>query len=168
MWFLTRVKRQALRADSLLYRYQQSGDYTDCFFIQLNKSVPQPKLIQAFYCTWLFKLERYILALFVKRPSADQDTIEIANATRTTFSAWEVEEQTTEQLLMCDFEGRTRHWLMAESSGNQSTLYFGSAVIKGGPNTSRLARLVFGLLGSFHILYSRLLLAAAARKLAKN
>lgn len=168
MWFLTKVKRQDLPQKALLNRYQDSGNYTDCFTCLVNQPVTQAELIQAFYCTWLFKLERKILAIAVKRPSNDSEAAALAQQSRDRFSAWQVEQQNNEQLLMCDFEGRTRHWLMAEQHSQGSTLYFGSAVIKGGPNHSIPTRLIFGALGGFHIVYSRLLLSAAANKVSKQ
>ena len=168
MWFITKVNRIALRQDALLYRYHQSGDHTDCFCCSLPQAVTQAQLVAAFYQTWLFKLERHILAVALKQASDDAEAVALSRQQTTRFSAWRVEEQNAEQLLMADIEGRTRHWLMAETQGDATTLYFGSAVIKGGPNRSRFARFVFSALGGFHILYSRLLLAAAARQVARQ
>jgi hypothetical protein len=167
MWFITKVKQVSLARGALLYRYQQSGDYTDCFCCSLPQAVTQAQLVAAFYQTWLFKLERHILAVALKQASDDAEAVALSRQQTTRFSAWRVEEQNTEQLLMADIEGRTRHWLMADHHDAGTRLYFGSAVIKGGPNRSTLARFVFSLLGGFHILYSRLLLAAAAKKLGR-
>lgn len=168
MWFISKVKQLKLREDALLYRYHQSGDHTDCFCCSLPQAVTQDQLVAAFYQTWLFKLERRILAVALKQDSDDAEAAALSRQQATKFSAWYVEEQNADQLLMADIEGRTRHWLMAENQGDATTLYFGSAVIKGGPNRSRFARFVFSALAGFHILYSRLLLAAAARKLSRG
>lgn len=162
------IRQIALPAWAMLHRYELSGDYTDCFTTTLPRSASQAELIEAFYCTWLFKLERRILAAVVKQPSSDDDAKAVALGSAKTLAAWRVEEQRAEQLLMCDFQDRTRHWLMAKPHGNATDLYFGSAVIKGGPNRGVFARFIFGALGGFHILYSRLLLSAAARKLTKS
>jgi hypothetical protein len=168
VWFISKVKQLKLREDALLYCYQQSGDHTDCFCCSLPQAVTQDQLVAAFYQTWLFKLERHILAVALKQASDDAEAVALSRQQTTKFSAWYVEEQNAEQLLMADIEGRTRHWLMAENQGDATTLYFGSAVIKGGPNRSRFARFVFSALAGFHILYSRLLLAATARKLSRG
>ena len=66
----------------------------------------------AFYTTWLFRLERWILRLAVARPSTDEEAHQLARGEREAFAAWSVEARAPDQLLMCDFTGRTRSWLM--------------------------------------------------------
>jgi hypothetical protein len=73
-----------------------------------------------------------------------------------TFAAWSVEAHTGNQLLMCDFQGRTRSWFMV--SGTR--LLFGSAVVPVTVTESRF-RWLLGL----HRLYSRALLRAARSRL---
>jgi hypothetical protein len=128
--------------------------------------VSQAAFVQAFYTTWLFKLERLLLRWFVARPSTDVQARELAKGGRDAFAAWDVERRDGEQLLMCDLAGRTRSWLMTEPFGAGTRLYFGSAVVPdiGADGRPRMAGLFRVLLG-FHKLYSRALLAAAARKL---
>ena len=89
-----------------------------------------------------------------------------------TFAAWRIESRSANQLLMADYLGRTRSWLMATPvadpvAGQNTRLYFGSAVVphvdsKTGKVTMGFA---FHALGGFHRLYSRLLLRAASRRL---
>jgi hypothetical protein len=100
-------------------------------------------------------------------------------AARQKFSAWRVEKQSPSELLLADFTGRTRSWLMAEpveapDQPPSTRLYFGSAVVplrfeagRAG-NVGQKPRMgwVFHALLSFHRLYSRLLLGAASRRLA--
>jgi hypothetical protein len=126
--------------------------------------------VTAFYTTWLFRLERWILRLAVARPSTDEQARQLARGERAAFAAWSVEARATDQLLMCDFTGRTRSWLMvAPAAGASGTrLYFGSVVIPvRDPNTGETGLgPVHGPLIGFHKIYSRMLLRAAARRLA--
>lgn len=77
---------------------------------------------------------------------------------------------------MCDFQGRTRSWLMvapAEGGSAGSTrLYFGSAVVparapRAGTETPDLGW-TFRLLLGFHKLYSRALLFSAKSRLMRQ
>jgi hypothetical protein len=85
-----------------------------------------------------------------------------------------VEERGANQLLMCDFSGRTRSWFMVTPAGSGSStitrLYFGSAVVAVVDKQSGQATLglTFNALLGFHKLYSRALLAAARSRLAMS
>ena len=119
--------------------------------------------VEAFYTTWLFKLERWILKWALSRPSTDAQARELAAGALERFSAWRVEGRADNQLLMRDeFTGRTHSWLMTEARAGGTRLYFGSVVLRRGDG--RLGG-SFGLLLGFHKLYSRLLLGAARRRL---
>ncbi len=152
-----------LPADALLARYRGDGSYTDCYVTEVSWLVSQAEYVEAFYTSGVFKLERLILKLLVARPSTDQQARELAAGQRGAFAAWSVEARAPNQLLLCDFRGRTRSWLM--TSGTR--LYFGSAVVPGAARGSRKASLgfVFTALLGFHRLYSRILLRAAVRGL---
>jgi hypothetical protein len=144
-----------------LQRYREQGAYTDCFAIDVPGQVPHAAFVEAFYTTSVFKLERLLLGLFVSRPSNDAEARELAGGNREKFAAWSVEARAPGQLLMCDFAGSTRSWLMAEAAGQGTRLYFGSAVVR-----SRQGGAFRALLG-FHKLYSRILLRAAVSRLLK-
>ncbi len=125
----------------------------------------------AFYTTRLFRTERFILKWAVARPSTDDDARKLAAGSLDHFAAWRVEARAQNQLLLCDFIGRTRSWLMTEAAetnqGAATRLYFGSAVVPAGVSAGGKARMGFpfsALLG-FHKLYSRALLAAARSRL---
>ena len=76
-----------------------------------------------------------------------------------------MEARAPRQLLLCDFLGRTRSWLMSAALDDGTRLYFGSAVVpKAG--AADIGRNYLSLLGA-HRLYSRLLLRACARRLAR-
>lgn len=154
---------QPMPAQALLQRYRAQGDYTDCYAIDLPRSVTHAAYVEAFYTTFVFKLERLVLALLAKRPSRDEDVRALAQGQRADFAAWSVEERTADQLLLCDFAGSTRSWLMAAPLPDRGTrLYFGSAVVR------RRQGGAFRALLGFHQLYSRILLRAAAARLLKG
>ena len=147
-----------LPADALLQRYREQGAYTDCFAIEVPGQVAHAVFVEAFYTTSVFKLERLLLALFVSRPSNDAEARELAGGKREKFAAWSVEARAPGQLLMRDFAGSTRSWLMAEAAGQCTRLYFGSAVVRSSQGGA------FRALLGFHKLYSRILLRAAASR----
>lgn len=149
--------------EALLQRYREQGDYTDCFAIDVPGPVAHAAFVEAFYTTAVFKLERLLLGLLASRPSRDAEARELAVGQREQFSAWSVEARAPQQLLMCDFAGSTRSWLMAgPAPGAGTRLYFGSAVVR-----KRQGGAFHALLG-FHKLYSRILLHAAASRLRKD
>jgi len=150
-----------LPQDALLQRYREQGAYTDCFAIDVPGQVAHAAFVEAFYTTAVFKLERLLLALFVARPSRDVEARELASGQRQQFAAWSVEGRAPGQLLMCDFAGSTRSWLMALPAGQGTRLYFGSAVVR-----SRQGGVFRALLG-FHKLYSRILLRAAVSRVLR-
>jgi hypothetical protein len=158
------IQLYALPEHALLGRYAHGGAYTDCFTAEVPTSVSHAEYVEAFYTTAVFKLERLLLAWFVSRPSSDAQAKQLAAGELNSFAAWDVEERSINQLLMSDFKGRTRSWLMVapvQGTGAANTrLYFGSAVVPIVNKASGQARLGFAfraLLG-FHKLYSRVLL----------
>jgi hypothetical protein len=161
-----------LPASALLRRYVYEGAYTDCWSTQVGTRVDLPRYIEAFYSTWVFRLERWILAWLVAKPSGDEDVQRLAHAQAESFAAWSVEARAPEQLLLCDYLGRTRSWLMVadaeRGAGGTSRLYFGSAVvpIRDKHGKSKLGSTYSALLG-FHKLYSRILLRAARSRLER-
>ena len=157
------IRACELPAEALLARYRRGdGSYTDCYSTRMAAPVAHAAFVQAFYTSWLFKLERQVLALR-SLPSTDAEAAELASGHREAFAAWRVEARSADQLLMCDVTGRTRSWLMTRADG---TLYFGSAVVPAQDRPAGATGLGFPyrqLLG-FHRLYSRALLRAAAAR----
>ena len=157
---------------ALLKRYRDGDGYTDCYFVDIPDRVSQTEYVTAFYTTWVFKLERWLLKWLVSRPSSDLQARALAAGELDAFAAWTVEARASDQLLLCDFHGRTRSWLMSsvvpERQGTR--LFFGSAVVPGSRKATGQARmgLAFTALLGFHRLYSRILLRAAARRLARR
>jgi hypothetical protein len=177
-------------ATAFLRKYQEGSGFADCYVVQIDRVITQAGFVTAFYTTGLFKIERRLLHWLVNKPATDDDAQRLADGSAATFSAWQVEAQDPDQLLLADFTGRTRSWLMAvpsaqgrgsaaattsrntpgTTSGTTSlttSLYFGSAVLPLRSRTGEAADLgwSFHALLGFHKLYSRLLLAAACRRL---
>jgi hypothetical protein len=69
----------------------------------------------------LFKLERLLLARLVSKSSTDAQAGQLACGTLDSFAAWSVEERREDQLLMCDFPGRTRSWLMVSAMEGENS-----------------------------------------------
>lgn len=167
------IHRCELPQGALLSKYEGGGGYADCYFTEVAGRVSHAQYVEAFYTTVLFKVERLLLSWLVSKPSTDIQAGQLAAGTLNSFAAWNVEARSSNQLLMSDFRGRTRSWLMVTSveSGAfaDTRLYFGSAVVpvvstKSGTRTLGLG---FRLLLGFHKLYSRALLFAAESRLAR-
>ena len=159
---------------ALLAKYLHAGAYADCYVTEVARPVSHAEYVEAFYSTPVFRIERLLLAWLVSKPSTDVQARELASGTLDTFAAWGVEGRSADQLLLSDFQGRTKSWLMSaasEAGGPASTrLYFGSAVVPVVSRKSGKARMGFAfraLLG-LHKLYSRALLRAASSRLARS
>lgn len=168
------IQKCELPKDALLRRYLRGGTYADCYVTEIAGPVTHAAYVAAFYTTPLFKLERLILAWLVDRPSTDAQVQALAAGTLDAFAAWAVEARADDQLLLSDFRGRTRSWLMVEEArinGAPGTrLYFGSAVV---PETARSSGqatpgIFFRALLGFHKLYSRALLESAKSRLTRT
>ena len=162
------IRREPIPVDALHAHYQRQGAYLDCYATDVDRVVTFEQFVEAFYTSWLFKVERWILGWSVGRPSTDAQAREIAHGKRPDFAAWTVEARATDQLLMCDFLGATRSWLRIVPGVEGATrLHFGSVVTS--RRDERTGQLEPGrpyrwLLG-FHKLYSRALLATARSRL---
>jgi hypothetical protein len=121
----------------------------------------------------LFKLERFILKWAVSRPSTDAQAARLAAGETEKFAAWSVEERSVNQLLLADFTGRTRSWLMVMPMDNDNSprtrLYFGSAIVpvKNGKSGQYRFGFIYRSLQRFHRMYSVALLYAAKQNLHK-
>ncbi len=117
-------------------------------------------------------MERMILKWAASKPSTDAEADLLAEARLGAFAAWDVEARRDDQILLSDYRGRTRSWLMSEpltgNTGNSTRLYFGSAVIPTrGKKTNELRMAKsFSVLLQFHRLYSQVLLSSARSRLS--
>ena len=168
------LRPQALPAHALLARYGQNGGYADCFVVDVPGTVTHAQYVEAFYTTWLFKLERLVLTLLVAKPSTDEHARELARGSRERFAAWSVEARAPEQLLVCDYQGKTRSWLMVEhgfeSGAAVTRLYFGTGIVPRVNRDTGERRMSTGFraLLPFHLRYARALLDAARAKLVSG
>jgi hypothetical protein len=167
----SKVRACPMPEGALLSRYTREGAYTDSFCTEVPGHIAHAQFVEAFYTTWAFKLERWILSWSVHKPSTGEQAARLASGKLDQFAAWNVENRCDRQILLTDFLRRTRSWLMStpiEIDGAPATrLYFGSAVIRSiDAKTGRLelSRGFRALLG-FHKTYSVVLLAAARQKL---
>ena len=167
---MSTVHRCAVPLNSLLSQYKDGPGYADSYVTQVPCTVTQAAFIEAFYTSPLFKIERTLLQVLASKPATDADAKALASGTATRFSAWRVEAQSSSELLLADFTGRTRSWLMVTpapltNEAPKTLLYFGSAVVPLPSQGAQAPRMGWGfhaLLG-FHRLYSRLLLGAAGK-----
>jgi hypothetical protein len=168
---LPSIQKSPLPTGALLEKFNAvAGAYTDCYAVDIPAQVTFAEYVSAFYTTPLFKLERLILKLLVRKPSTDEQARELAEGVRDAFAAWTVEDRSENQLLMCDFMSRTRSWLMAVPAGNGTRLYFGSVVVPAQHAKTGQPSLGFffhALLG-FHKVYSVLLLYSAKRRVMRR
>ena len=165
------VKPSELPQIALLRASRALGAFTDCYVAEVDGTVLLSVFVEAFYTTALFKVERTILKWLAGKPSTDADAKKLGEGTTDFFAAWRVESRSSEQLLLVDFTGRTKSWLMvvpvSGATGQvQTRLYFGSAVIprKGSTSGARKMDFAFRALLGFHRLYSRLLLRSACTR----
>ena len=98
---------------SLLRKYKDDNGYADCYVTEVAGAVSQAAFIEAFYTSRLFKVERAILKHLASRPSTDADAKQLADGGTERFAAWRVEGRSASELLLTDFTGPTRSWLMA-------------------------------------------------------
>ncbi len=159
---------------ALLAKYARAGAYADCYTTEVAGSVSHAEYVEVFYTGALFKVERLLLGLFLSRPSTDGQARELAAGEIGSFAAWQVEDRSTDQLLLRAIGGRTRSWLMVSSATSEprqyTRLYFGSAVVPAVSSSSTdkpSMGILFKALLGFHKLYSRALLGSAQVRLAR-
>jgi hypothetical protein len=158
------IQHEKLPQDALLNKYNKSNTdaYTDCFSINLDRRAKLSEYIIAFYTSRLFKMERLILGL-IGKTSTDEDVLKLAHGESSTFAAWQVEDKNNEQILLCDYRGKTRSWLMVQELDNHSCkLLFGSAVVfNKKPSKRNIRTWNFSILSHLHVIYSKALLSSA-------
>jgi len=171
---MNRPVLRPLPEHSLLFAYHAKGDYADCFTADVAGDVSHQQFVTAFYTSRLFKVERFILRWLVAKPSTDHQAGLLASGSIDSFAAWTVEDRKRDQILVCDYQGRTRSWLMVEpitgGPGAATRLFFGTGVASATDRKTgrKTMPLLFRLLLGFHRRYARALLRSAMTKLAAN
>lgn len=166
------IESPPLPDNALLGIYKCNGAYTDCYSTEFPTTVTHTQFVIAFYTTFAFKMERFILKWVVSKPSTDDEVKLLAEGKTDKFAAWSVENRGENQLLMCDFQNRTRSWLMIEpvKSSTTTRLYFGSAIVpvKNTRTGKSSLGFAFHALLWFHKIYSVVLLSSAKSRLHKH
>ena len=168
------IDKCALPERALLNRYYRADTYTDCYVTNISQTVTHVEFLDAFYNTWVFKLERVILKWVASKPSTDAEAKQLAEGTIESYAAWAVEDRCENQILLSDFLGRTKSWLMVtpkfDTGESQTQLYFGSAVVPShsSKTSSSTIGYAFQVLIGFHKMYSRVLLYSAKLRLLKH
>ena len=149
--------------DGLLQAYVgQGATYTDCFEVMSPHPVTLPEFIEAFYTTWLFRTERAVLSVVLRRRVRDSDVVALAQGGNS-FAVWQVEARGETQILLREQSGHTRSYLaVSGKEGGVTRLIFGSAVVAAeGKPLGTFVRVLTPL----HRFYSKCLIRLAERKL---
>src|SRR5262245_16512021 len=154
---------------ALLSRYRERRAFTDCYIVDIPRTVSLTEYVEVFYTTPLFKLERLFLTFTVVKPSSDAQARLMARGESSRFAAWTVEGRAHDQIILRDFLGKTRSWLMCASQPGGTRLYFGTAVLPKRVSATGEVSLgwAFRLMLVFHRHYAPALLSAAAMRLEK-
>lgn len=141
-----------------------ANNYCDCFSSTIDCAVDLEQFVYAFYTTRVFRLERKILALTLKLPATNEQAKLLASGESDNYSFWTVEKRRPSELLLLTNNRHTGSWFMVrddmEASQSRTELLFGSVVFLGSQKTN----LLFSIVLVFHKVYSRILLASAARR----
>ena len=151
--------------DALLGAYvDRDGAYTDCFEVMHPMAADLPAFVTAFYTTWLFRLERVVLSVVLRRRISDAEVQALAGGADR-FAAWRVAGRETDEIMLEDQSGRTLSYLaVAPKDGGVTRLLFGS-VVRGAEGARPLW---LRALMPVHRLYARALLRLAERKLRRG
>lgn len=168
------IEKCSIPDNALLADYFRDDTYTDCYKTDVSGVVSHAEFVTAFYTTRLFKLERFILKWLVSKPSTDTEAKRLAEGEANTFAAWSVESRCENQILLSDYQNRTRSWLMVspllEDGVTQTRLYFGSTVtpVRNRKTGKITLGLGFHVLLGFHRIYSVALLFSAKSRLNRS
>ena len=160
-----RVAAGELPSGALLESYRAEGGYVDCFVSDVSPAVDLAGLITEFYSSIAFRPERWMLGVLLGKWAGNADVVRFAAGQTQRFSAWTVESRRSDEILLCDYRGKTRSWLKVASIHGGTRLYFGTAVV---PAKRRADKAAFTLLLGFHRWYSRILLSGAVRRLNRH
>lgn len=143
--------------------------FQDCFVVDVPRAVSLADYIDAFYSSLPFRLERRLIQWLIGKGSSAEDVRALAAGRSESFSAWLVLARTENQILLGDFQNNTRSWLavLPQGNGQVTRLHFGSGIrsVRDPETGEPTMSWGFRVLGGFHILYSKILLAAARRGL---
>lgn len=143
------------------------GAHTDCYCVEVGSPVSLEDYAMAFFDSPVFRLERRLIALFGGIASTRQDVAAIADGTGDALCMWQVISRDKDQILLAVGKGPIRTWIMRETNGRATQLYFGSAVLPNRRSDPPRIGFSFRALKGFHSLYSRILLSSARRQVLR-
>ncbi|MBM3388336.1 MAG: hypothetical protein FJY26_02345 [Betaproteobacteria bacterium] len=153
---------------SSLARYAQRPHYADHFYASVPGEISIREWTEAFFCSDLFRSERFLLNRFVSEKATDVTAHALGAGASENFSAWRVEQRDQGQILL-QFS-MTRTWLAVqrctaagESNKLSTRLYLGSAVL--GAFELTIAALLLRATLASHRAYSRALLRSGQKNL---
>lgn len=156
------IDTPALPETSLLARHRGPECYRDAFRTKVPRAVSLPEFITAFYASYAFTPERYVLRAIGPGTAWWADSTHIAalaEGRAERLAAWTVEAREERQILLKDHRDHTCSWLMVEPADDGTTnLWFGSGV-------RNADGIIMRALMPLHRWYSRVLLAGAVRGL---
>ena len=153
---------------------REQGALTDCFYMDFPRKVTLEEYVYGFYTTSLFRVERAILSVVIRKPSTDRDALLLSQNKTDSFSAWTVESREPDQILLRDYRGDTKSWLMVQpvtvDARPATRLYFGTVAVpkKVSKDGQKSVHFAFYLFGGFHRVYSRALLRSAFKRLSRD
>ena len=163
---MLRVHKSEIPMTALVKAYQgQPKTRIDCYRIFIDKPIKLESFIGRFYRGRLFRIERFLIHKIVRHPSSEAQLNDLLSGMSKTFSAWTQSARNENQLIMCDYQGRTCSWFMVEPQDEGTNLYFGTVLkpTKHFKGLEWLSKPIFTLFLPAHGLYSRLLLGAASK-----
>lgn len=140
----------------------ERGGFADSFVTEVPGAIPLATYVEAFYTTPVFKAERMLLRL-AGHPSTDADARAVATGTANSFAVWRKPLRRGNELLIQEASGATASWFMTQPAATGTRLYFGTTVRPA--KDTNAAPGIYRALTGVHLLYSRILLASAARRI---
>ena len=87
------IQPHPLPTHALLTKYANAGAYTDCFVTEIARTVSHAEFVDAFYTGGLFKVELFLLRVFISKPSTDLQARQLAAGELNEFAAWRVDDK---------------------------------------------------------------------------
>lgn len=144
------------------------GCHSDAFKATVNFPVKIEDLVSAFFTSAAFLPERILIKLFTRKDASLEQATKLASGSSDKFALWRTEQRSETEILLAVGSGPIKSWfLIRPEPGNQTTLFFGSAVLPQGTSKDGIPEVSFTIktLEGFHNFYSRFLLKSALKKL---
>lgn len=161
------IVQKDVPAGSLIAPFAVAPDYyADAFSADARPGVDLQAFLAVFYRSLPIRAERQLLRL-AGHGSTDEDVTRLANDDADRFAMWSVETRREDEILLGDLSGRTKSWLKVEPIEDGTRLWFGSILVpfKQKDGSYGVGNFATALIGP-HRFYSRVLLRAAAKRLA--